>query len=109
MRNFPGDCRQFNWRQPNGNLKEGICRTLLVRLERKNMIKLPEPIRMPEPVPAGIKPKPVKIDQTPIQGTVEEIKNRLSVLDVKKTTQENHCPVSCRGSKQFPLDILRYA
>ena len=81
-------CRQFNWRQPNGHLKEGICRTLLVRLERKNMIELPEPIRMPEPVPADIKPKPVTIDQTPIRGPVEEVKNQLSFLEVKKTPQE---------------------
>ena len=39
-------------------------------------------------IPAGIKPKPVRIDQTPIQGSVEEVKNQLSFLEVKKTPLE---------------------
>ena len=32
-------CRVWNWRQPNGMLKDMVCRSLLLILERKGLIK----------------------------------------------------------------------
>jgi hypothetical protein len=34
-------CRQWDWRQPNGVLKDMVCRSLLLLLESKGLIKLP--------------------------------------------------------------------
>lgn len=34
-------CEQWNWRQPNGYLKDMLCRSLLLRLEEHGFIKLP--------------------------------------------------------------------
>lgn len=34
-------CQQWDWRQPNGQLKAMACRDLLLRLERKSLISLP--------------------------------------------------------------------
>ncbi|MCK5219270.1 DUF4338 domain-containing protein [bacterium] len=34
-------CEQWNWRQPNGYLKDMLCRSLLLRLEEQGLIQLP--------------------------------------------------------------------
>jgi hypothetical protein len=34
-------CEAWNWRQPNGRLKDMLCRTLMVRLHRQGYILLP--------------------------------------------------------------------
>ena len=36
-------CRAWDWRQPNGILKDMVCRTLLLLLESKDIIKQPPP------------------------------------------------------------------
>jgi hypothetical protein len=36
-------CRAWNWRQANGVLKDGICRSLLLQLHRAGHIQLPAP------------------------------------------------------------------
>jgi len=33
-------CRQWGWRQPNGQLKDSVCRGLLLKLERAGHIRL---------------------------------------------------------------------
>jgi hypothetical protein len=38
-------CKQWNWLQPNGNLKEYAARDLLLRLEEKGFIQLPPRLR----------------------------------------------------------------
>ena len=38
-------CREWNWRQANGRLKEMACRDLLLRLQRMDLIVLPAPKR----------------------------------------------------------------
>ena len=34
-------CQELNWRQPNGQLKDQVCRLLLLKLEEKGNIELP--------------------------------------------------------------------
>src|SRR3990170_1096008 len=36
-------CRAWDWRQPNGVLKEGICRSLMLQLHRAGHLELPPP------------------------------------------------------------------
>lgn len=38
-------CKEWNWRQANGHLKEMACRDLLLRLQRMDLIILPPPKR----------------------------------------------------------------
>ncbi len=35
-------CQKYNWRSPNGNLKDMSCRKALLELERRNLVSLPE-------------------------------------------------------------------
>ena len=37
-------CEIWGWRQANGRLKDGVCRGLLLQLERKQLITLPSRI-----------------------------------------------------------------
>jgi hypothetical protein len=38
-------CRQWDWRLPNGQMRDIACRDLLRRLERRGLIQLPPPLR----------------------------------------------------------------
>ena len=40
-------CRQWNWQQQNGALKDMICRGLLLKLQSDALITLPPQKRMP--------------------------------------------------------------
>lgn len=48
-------CEQLNWRQANGNLKDRACRDVLLRLEKKGIIQLPEPLYTLKTQDAGVK------------------------------------------------------
>ena len=61
-------CRAWDWRQPNGILKDMVCRTLLLLLESKGFIKQPPPkCILPNPLANRKKPDRVAIDQTPVE------------------------------------------
>gem|GEM_PF-4148938 len=61
-------CEKMNWKQANGKHQEGMCRTLLNRLARKELIKLPAPKRAtpPNPLPVRIAPPEIELDQAPL-------------------------------------------
>lgn len=40
-------CKAFNWRSPNGNLKDMSCRVALLKMSRKGIINLPQPHESP--------------------------------------------------------------
>ena len=66
-------CRQWNWRQPNGALKDIVCRGLLLKLERAGHIRLPASKR--GPVNRGRKrpvPEPCPIDTRPVEGSLSD-------------------------------------
>lgn len=48
-------CEHLNWRQPNGNLKDRACRDVLLRLKKKGIIQLPEPLFTLKTQDAGVK------------------------------------------------------
>lgn len=47
---------RLNWRQPNGNLKDRACRDVLLRLQKKGILNLPEPSYNLTTQTAGVKP-----------------------------------------------------
>jgi len=66
-------CRQWDWRQPNGHLKDMVCRGLLLKLERGGHVRLP-PSRRPGIYPgrkAGT--RGFAVDTTPIHGPLEQM------------------------------------
>lgn len=67
-------CRKWNWRQTNGFLKDMVCRSLLILLESKGLIKQPPPkCKMPNPLANRKKPQKVEVDQTPIEDSIKNI------------------------------------
>lgn len=67
-------CRIWNWRQPNGALKDMVCRSLLLLLESKGYIKLPARKFTPHnPLAKRKKPSKPIVDQTPIECAIGEL------------------------------------
>ena len=61
-------CRVWDWRQPNGVLKDMVCRSLLLLLESKGFIKLPSRRCTPaNPLANRKKPTRVVVDQSAFQ------------------------------------------
>ena len=68
-------CRAWNWVQPNGALRDMVCRGLMLGLHRAGHIRLPEKKNHPKnPFVDRKKPGKVKIDQSPINGRLSQIK-----------------------------------
>ena len=60
-------CHAWDWVQPNGTLKDMVCRGFLLRLESAGYIKLPPRRRTPaNPLANRKNPAKVNIDQTPL-------------------------------------------
>jgi hypothetical protein len=78
-------CRQWGWRQPNGILKDMICRGLLLQLEAQGFIELP-PRKKTPPNPLSRHPKPetVEVDQTPCLDKLTDLRP-IELLQVRGT------------------------
>jgi len=80
-------CHEWNWIQPNGVLKDGVCRGLMLKLHREGHIKLPNRKR---PFTGGRQSKQKiqkpDIDQTPITSTVK----KLQPITIKQVRRTNH-------------------
>ena len=81
-------CEAWQWRQPNGALRDMVCRGLLLMLERAGQITLP-PVFLCAAQPAGerARPMPVLIDRTPIEGQLREIQP-IELQQVRRTAEE---------------------
>ncbi len=81
-------CRQWDWRQPNGILKDMVCRSLLLLLESKGYIELPaRKCVPPNPLAKRKKPAKVIVDQTPVQCLVGDL-FPIKLEQVRKTACE---------------------
>lgn len=81
-------CRQWNWRQENGALKDMICRGLFLKLESDGLIKLPPRKFIPNNPFLNRKPPEVlRVDQSPVEGNLEDIRP-LKLRSVRKTKFE---------------------
>ncbi len=67
-------CRVWNWRQSNGFLKDMVCRSLLLLLESKDLIKLPQRKCTPHnPLANRRKPAKIKVDQSPLECSLKDL------------------------------------
>lgn len=83
MADHPGDsrcklsrrlCRAWNWVQQNGELREMVCRSLLLELERAGHLTLPPKKFTPHnPLAVRKRPEPCEIDQSPIGGPLSRL------------------------------------
>jgi len=81
-------CRAWNWVQPNGTLKDMVCRGLMLELHRAGHIRLPaKKRRVNNPFVNRTKPAKVTIDHSPIDGKLSDIKP-LQFCQVRRTGSE---------------------
>ena len=72
-------CRQWNWLQPNGRLKDMACRELLLTLSRKGLLTLPPRLTSANNDKRNRTIPIVNVDQFPLQ---EKLTN-LGFVDLK--------------------------
>ena len=78
-------CVDWDWKQPNGALRDMICRGLLLMLERSGEIELP-PVRR-RPPGRRTRPEAVIPDKRPVCGALGEL-GPLTIEQVRRTPQE---------------------
>jgi len=66
-------CEKWDWRQPNGALRDMACRELLLTLKRKGLISLPPRFTSAHNDKRNQNVLPVEIDQSPITGTIRNL------------------------------------
>ncbi len=81
-------CEAWNWRQPNGTLRDMVCRGLMLQLHRAGVIELP-PVRLrpSNPLVERKKPAVVEVDRRPLQGRLAEVRP-LEFRSVRRTAEE---------------------
>lgn len=81
-------CRRWNWRQTNGFLKDMVCRSLLLLLESKGLIKLP-PRKCNPPNPLADRKKPLRItvDEAAVECSLDAL-CPINLKQVRRTAQE---------------------
>ena len=81
-------CRAWNWVQPNGALKDMVCRGLMLELHRAGHIRLPaKKHHVNNPFVNRTKPAKVTIDQSRVDGKLSDIKP-LRFCQVRRTGLE---------------------
>uniref|UniRef100_UPI004057666E DUF4338 domain-containing protein n=1 Tax=Candidatus Electrothrix sp. TaxID=2170559 RepID=UPI004057666E len=80
-------CQAWNWTQANGQLKDMVCRGLLLHLERKGYITQPPPKRIIGQHPRK-RPKLVEVDSAPIAVPLKKIRSQLSFEQVRRSPHE---------------------
>jgi hypothetical protein len=82
-------CEAWDWRQPNGQLKDMVCRSLMLKLHREGHIQLPE-VRQVSNNPMINRKRPEKLtdmDETPIECGLRELGD-LEIKIVSGTKEE---------------------
>lgn len=81
-------CEAWMWVQPNGALRDMVCRGLLLALHRKGLIELPA-VRQVSRNPLAFRARParVTVDATPSEKTLAEIRP-LEFRLVRRTVEE---------------------
>ena len=81
-------CRAWNWVQPNGTLKDMVCRSLMLELHRAGHIRLPAKKRnMPNPLADRTRPGRLTVDQTPVEEALSKI-TPLKFRQVRRSPEE---------------------
>ena len=81
-------CEAWQWRQPNGALRDMVCRGMLLMLGRAGQITLP-PVSYVRhnPLASRARPEPVRIDTTPMEDRLRGLQP-LEFEQVRRTSQE---------------------
>jgi hypothetical protein len=81
-------CECWDWRQPNGQLKDMVCRSLMLELHRAGHIELPSVrCRVPNNVVRRSRPATMAVDSKPLRTRLAELKP-LDILQVRGTSEE---------------------
>lgn len=81
-------CEAWNWRQANGQLRDMVCRGLMLMLHRRGLIQLPAVKQVPpNNVIRHRVVAPVEVDQTPIEGGLRSLMP-LEFRLVRRTNEE---------------------
>jgi hypothetical protein len=81
-------CQSWNWKQPNGALKDMVCRGLLLQLEREGHIALPPRKITPfNPLLNRQVPEKIEIDQSVLEIRLNELKP-IDMVQVRRTSLE---------------------
>ncbi len=84
-------CVAWNWTQKNGALRDMVCRSFMLELDRAGHIKLPPKKRYPKNnLVNRSKPTQIVIDQSPIMGKLSDIKP-IKFYQVRHTKREPLC------------------
>lgn len=81
-------CAAWNWRQPNGQPRDMVCRGLMLALHRAGRIELP-PLRRqpPNPLAQRAVPREIELDRSQLQGELRSL-GQLRFEQVRRTVQE---------------------
>jgi hypothetical protein len=81
-------CMAWNWRQPNGQLRDMVARGLMLALHRSGYIELPPVRQIPHnPLVARRQPQPVQVDRTALCTSLREL-GSLRFCQVRRTPDE---------------------
>lgn len=81
-------CRTWDWRQPNGSLKDMVCRGLLLQLEREGHLVLPPRIQTPvNPFLNRQAPEKIEVNQSVIAAGLNELQP-IRIVQVRRTSLE---------------------
>jgi hypothetical protein len=81
-------CEAWQWKQPNGALRDMVCRGMLLMLDRAGQIELPPVKFVPHnPLARRGRPAPMLIDTTPITGALKEFQP-IELQQVRRTGDE---------------------
>ncbi len=81
-------CEAWDWRQPNGALRDMVCRSLMLSLHRAGHIELP-PSRqtIKNPLVHRRRPSPPAADRSPVRMSLKEL-GPLAMRQVRRTDEE---------------------
>jgi len=81
-------CQAWNWVQPNGALRDMVCRGLMLALHRAGHIELPARRQVSvNPLARRRRPSVVSIDNTPVNGSLDTLRP-MTFRQVRRTPAE---------------------
>jgi hypothetical protein len=81
-------CQAWNWVQPNGALRDMVCRGLMLELHRAGLIELPAVRRRPpNPLARRGTPAVVEVDSRPLQASLSQIQP-VQLRQVRRSAEE---------------------
>lgn len=81
-------CEAWNWVQPNGHLRDMVCRGLMLELHRNGHINLPTRRRTPlNPFVERARPKRIAVTPVPLCGSLKEI-GSVELRQVRRSPDE---------------------